>query len=368
MSNGSVGDEYQASAFVGEMRAVGTVRFTERALHFHSPEQDVELPLAGMTIRCGGAGDRLIFFEHPQHPAVSVYTGDRRVLHDPGLEQLAPQLRAIRRAGQRRTAGWMILLALAAAALLGLFFARGALVRVVANQVPPGLERKLGDVAMRQILLTSEVESHPAITGPTQEILDHVLRGVGPTPYEFRIVVIRDPAINAFALPGGQLAIHTGLIDQASGADEVAGVIAHEIAHVTERHSLRQLISTIGLFALVQTVLGDVSALVAAVAQGGADLLVLSFSREAETEADTRGVQFLVAAGLDPRGVASFFETLRSQEGIAGSVPEILSTHPATEERVTHTRTLLQEIDVTGLRAVPVDLTAAKAAIPDGPM
>lgn len=354
---------YEGSAFIGGVRVVGTIRMSVNAVRFSSPEANAELPVRGLTIRRGGAGDRLIFFEHPQHPTVSIYTSDAAVLRDPALGGHATQVRSIRRAGQRRTAGWVVLLTIIVTALAALVLARGALVRLAADQVPPGLERKLGDVAMRQILLTSKIESNPAITAPVNEILQHVVRGVGPTPYEFRLLVIDDPTINAFALPGGQLAIHTGLISKASSADEIAGVLGHEIAHVTERHSLRQMISTIGLLALVQTVLGDVSALVAAAAKGGADLLVLSFSREAETEADERGVEFLVAAGLDPRGIASFFETLRKEEGVAGAMPALLSTHPATAERVAHTRGLLSGIDMSRLRSVPVDLTAAKAAI-----
>lgn len=356
---------YEGAAFVpGGTRVSGTLTITPAAITLDAPDRSVSLPLQGVTIREGGAADRLIFFEHPAVPETSIYTADRKILESPALASHTPQTARIRRASHRRSLTTFVILLLLAGTVAGLLSLRRPLVAFAARRVPPDLERKLGDAAMRQILLTADVESNPAITEPMQRILSEVKRGAGETPYEFRLIVIDDVTVNAFALPGGQLALHTGLIEQAATADEIAGVLAHEMAHVTERHSLRQLISTIGLFALVQAAFGDVSGILVAAAEGGADLLVLRFSREAEADADERGVAFLRLAGIDPAGMAAFFDKLKQQEGAAGAIPAFLSTHPATDERAARLRALLQA-EGTGktLRPVGVDITAAKRAL-----
>jgi predicted Zn-dependent protease len=355
---------FDGSAFLPDGRRLsGTLTVSDIAVTLDSPDGSVSVPIEGVSIREGGAADRLIFFEHPSVPDTSIYTSDRKVLDAPALAGHAPQTRRIRSASRRRSMILLTMLLVMIGAIAGLFPLRKPLVAAAANRVPPKLERTLGDAAMRQILLTSKVETNPAVTEPMQKILDEVKRGVGPTSYEFRLVIIRDETVNAFALPGGQLALHTGLIEKARSADEIAGVLAHEVAHVTERHSLRQLISTIGLFTIVQFVLGDVSSILVAAAEGGADLLVLRFSREAEEEADERGVSYLMKAGIDPRGMATFFDTLKEEEGAAGAIPAFLSTHPATEERAARLRGLIGGSAPNRGRPLAVDIGGAKKAL-----
>ncbi|MFW6236744.1 MAG: M48 family metalloprotease, partial [Desulfovibrionales bacterium] len=94
-------------------------------------------------------------------------------------------------------------------------------------------------------------------------ITDPVFQGIPETEYDFRVYLARNPEINAFALPGGIIVLNSGLILSATGPDQVAGVLAHEAAHVTLRHGLRQIIGTVGLFALVQALFGDATGLMA---------------------------------------------------------------------------------------------------------
>ncbi len=120
-------------------------------------------------------------------------------------------------------------------------------------------------------------------------------------------------------------------------------MLGHELAHVTERHSLRQMVGSAGLFVVVQALLGDASGLAAVLVDGSTELLNLSFSRDHELEADRAGWQYLLEAGIDPRGMIDFFETLEQETGddMSGAL-SFLSTHPATGDRI---ETLHQELE-----------------------
>ena len=167
--------------------------------------------------------------------------------------------------------------------------------------------------------------------------------GTGPNGFTF--FVIRDDSINAFALPGGYIGIHTGLIKASSSESELAGVVAHEEAHVTQRHIARQLQGSAGWNLAT-------AALVVAAALAGAtdpDLVQaalgiglasvqqrqINHTRSHELEADRLGIRTLAQAGFDPRGMATFFERLHQQTRLYGNqLPEILLTHPVSATRV----------------------------------
>ena len=149
-------------------------------------------------------------------------------------------------------------------------------------------------------------------------------------PYQFKLV--NDPAINAFALPGGFIYINRGIIEEADREAELAGVVAHEIGHVALRHGTNQVSRNSLLqipFAILGGVFGDggVGGLIAQAGAGiGAAAFFNSFSRDAERQADLMGAQILYDAGYDPTGMPEFFEKLEAQGGSRG--PEFLSSHP----------------------------------------
>jgi beta-barrel assembly-enhancing protease len=166
-------------------------------------------------------------------------------------------------------------------------------------------------------------------------------RAQGPRyPYSFSVANYRE--LNAFALPGGPVWIHRGIIHAAANESQLAGVIAHEIAHIAERHAADQISKQLvanGLLGLLGAVLGNDPA-AARTAQAGARLLagsyMMKFSRDDEREADRVGLQIMRRAGWDPRGMVDFMETLRRQQGRDPvSVEVFLSSHPAPAERVT---------------------------------
>ena len=163
------------------------------------------------------------------------------------------------------------------------------------------------------------------------------------------LVIIKDPQINAFAVPGGLFALNTGLITSAKNLDEIAGVMAHEIVHVAQRHYSRsqEAFKGQGLLALAGIIVGaaiasqsdsDVGSAVMLGTQAALMDKQLSYSRNQEREADRIGMQFMYAAGYNPQSMADYFETMHRATSRVSFLPDFWLTHPLTTERMSEAR------------------------------
>ncbi len=174
--------------------------------------------------------------------------------------------------------------------------------------------------------------------------------------YPFHFYVVKDSRLNAFAVPGGHIFIHSGLVEAAQTPDEVAGVLAHEVAHITQRHMARQvsaskqtqlsslLLVMAGILAGMQ---GEGEAAEALVIGAGAysQQEMLAYSRAHEHEADRLGIRYLAAAGFDPEGLPGFLERLRAWSQLQGAAPApYLSTHPLTGSRIADARSRARQL------------------------
>ena len=171
----------------------------------------------------------------------------------------------------------------------------------------------------------------------------------------FHFVVLDQPVVNAFAAPGGVIALHSGLILLAETQDEVAGVLSHEIAHITQLHMYRafekgKTMNVIAMLAMLGLILasgGDGQVITGAVlgAQGMAAQAQINFTRHNEIEADRVGIRTLSAAGYDPQGMADFFEKMGSTSRVNGEgPPEFLRTHPVSVNRVAEAESRIQSM------------------------
>ncbi|HEX8619142.1 MAG TPA: M48 family metallopeptidase [Thermoanaerobaculia bacterium] len=204
-------------------------------------------------------------------------------------------------------------------------------------------EWQMGAQLSQEVAKQVRFNNDPAVNAYVRGLGERIVRQAAPPfnqlPWTFHVV--QDPAINAFAIPGGHVYINTGLIANADNAAELAGVVAHEISHVLARHSTEQLSRQYGLSVIAGVVLGQnpgaLAQIAAQVAAGGA---MARFSREAEREADEIGIQAMAAAGFNPMGMATMFEELMEQSkgGSPGRVEQFFSTHPLTSERVRDAR------------------------------
>ncbi len=213
-------------------------------------------------------------------------------------------------------------------------------------------EAQIGRSIMRQIRASGELVEDPQITEYINDIGHRISAHANNGSHEFTFFVIDDPNVNAFALPGGYIGVHTGLLEATRSEDELAGVLAHEVAHVTQRHIARAvhansrqsiLNTAIMLGAILAGVAGGASGDVVqgaiAVAQGTAAQQQINFTRNNEYEADRVGIKALAESGFDPRGMGSFFEVISRGGGAPEyRVPEFLRTHPVTSARIAEAR------------------------------
>lgn len=164
---------------------------------------------------------------------------------------------------------------------------------------------------------------------------------------EWTFTVLDDPAVNAFALPGGHVYVHSGLVEAAQSEAELASVVGHEVAHVAARHSTERMVKAQGLAFVVQLALGEnpgvIRQIVASLVGHGA---LARFSRSDEHEADELGLQFMAAAGYDPDGMAAMFETLVAlRERRPLLFERWFQTHPLGEERIDRAREGASQIE-----------------------
>jgi predicted Zn-dependent protease len=256
-----------------------------------------------------------------------------------------------------------LLACLACAALLGATVAaQGSGPRDVANDLPDigtpanatltlDDEYQIGLMIVRGLRDQGLVVEDPEISDWIQNLGARIAAQAQDGGQRFRFFVVRDSAINAFALPGGFIGVNQGLIVATANESQLASVLAHEVAHVTQRHIARSiraqgrqsLASAAAILAAIligaATGSGDAVQAGIAIAQGTAAQQRINFTRANEYEADRVGIGFLAAAGFDPRGMPEFFETLSRRNGLAGAnVPEFLRTHPVTSNRIAESR------------------------------
>ncbi len=213
-------------------------------------------------------------------------------------------------------------------------------------------EARIGRAIMAQIRQSGQVVEDPLVTEYVNEIGHRIAAQANNDGiYDFSFFVIEDPVVNAFALPGGFIGVHTGLLEATRNEDELAGVLAHEVAHVTQRHIARsihsgQRQSIMSMAIMLGAILaaaagagGDAVQGAIAVAQGTAAQQQINFTRSNEYEADRVGISALAAAGFDPQGMASFFEVISgSNTPMEYRTPEFLRTHPVSSARIAESR------------------------------
>jgi len=217
------------------------------------------------------------------------------------------------------------------------------------NELSPALEQALGDLIIaqgrRDPTFVHDAEINQYLNDMGKRLARYAANKVGPID----VFGVRDPRFNAFALPGGYIGINTGLIVQADSESEVAGVVAHEIAHVTQRHIARGLTQQrqsehIAMAAIAASLLAalaggiNVATGVAAFGQAAAIDQQLGYSRDAEREADRVGFHMLSKAGYDPNGLQDMFGKLMNNAqfnmGTSGG-SAYFSTHPLSIDRMT---------------------------------
>ncbi|MCA2990503.1 M48 family metallopeptidase [Gemmatimonas sp.] len=236
----------------------------------------------------------------------------------------------------------------------------GALLAVGACVPGTAQEVAMGSQYAQQIEQELPMVRDPEIVRYINVLGDSIARVVDDRSLTWRFNVVDQPEINAFAVPGGHIYVNRGLIERTTNMSELAGVLGHEIAHVTQRHSMKQMAAAqranyglgIGCILAPSFCQGLAGTGVSVLAQAG----FAKFSRDDETESDRFGVKYVTRAGIDPRGMPSMFRILlRERERNPGSVEAWFASHPIEESRIRTTEEEIDRIDPVVLRSLTRD-------------
>ena len=211
-------------------------------------------------------------------------------------------------------------------------------------------EKQMGREVQRQVRQQSQFVRDPVTVNYVRDLGAQLVYASAPSPFEFRFYVIEDESLNAFAVPGGAIYVHTGLILAVQDASELAGVIAHEIGHVTHRHVAQMarrgrntgILQQIGAIFLAILTGSQLGAQAGGIITGmAAQAYMATYTQDAERDADKLAIDSLIQAGYDPNGMISMFETLKRESAGRMHGPQFLSSHPATDERIQRARAMI---------------------------
>ena len=216
----------------------------------------------------------------------------------------------------------------------------------LADKIPLEWEKTIGDA----VLSTFPVEKNPdprvmALLTDTLRLLKQ--SKVEETPYNLKVFILPTEQINALALPGGNIIIFEGLLKIADSPEEIAGLLAHEVQHIFLKHSTRGILRNLASGMLLALVRGDANTIMEGVVSIAGQLNTLGFSRKMETEADIKGIELMLEAKINPKGMLSIFKKLLKEElkleenkknsSISKNAKEVfsyLSTHPSAKIRI----------------------------------
>ncbi|MBL0939526.1 MAG: M48 family metalloprotease [Gemmatimonadaceae bacterium] len=227
-------------------------------------------------------------------------------------------------------------------------------------------EVAMGNDYAQQIERQLPMVRDPEIVRYINVLGDSIARVVDERDLTWRFSVVDEAEINAFAVPGGHIYVNRGLIERTTNMSELAGVLGHEIAHVTQRHSMKQMAAaqranvglSLGCILAPAACQGIAGTGVSAVAQLG----FAKFSRDDETESDRFGVKYVTRAGIDPRGMPSMFRILlQERERNPGGVEAWFASHPVEESRVRTTEAEIAKIDPVILSSLTRDSPSFQA-------
>lgn len=322
-----------------------------------------------VDVRVGGASGRMIYLVSREHGSTATVDapGFADALHEAADGALDAAIVHVRRTSRRRRS-WdgilMVIAAVLAVALIGFVIALPRLVVASIDAIPHDLDRRLGDAVVGSVASDSMLAHEPILDDAVRQIMARLEPHVSHEGYVYRTRVLRSADVNAFALPGGQIVVCAGLLARAERPEAVAGVIAHELAHVTQRHGLRGMLANLGFVFGLRALFGQIDFLPGYAQDGALIAASRGFSRSEEVEADTIGVRTLMAAHVDPTGLADVFRTLSHLPGT--QMPGMLSwmsTHPDHADRIANIDRLIREGGQQTYQPIEgVDWSAVRAA------
>lgn len=319
----------------------GRIVFAGWRLRFESEAVTREIPLVKLQIERADPPDGGFVFSDPDHPDWEIHTLEEEILKQSALQRqphTRNQINALQSGQELKRRLKIIGAFLAGFTLVAMMVTMlmGLMVRSLVARVPVEWEQELGDKVIADLKEKEKFVEDTNLMARVTQAVAPLLPVVPNHGLQYKFYLMEYQMPNAFALPGGHVVVTTSLVKLADRPEEIAGVVAHELAHVTQRHGFRKIISSAGPLLLSQLFLRGNSG-VMGVLVGSSQLLVAQgFSQEYELEADDVGWQYLVDAHIDPRGMPEILKKIKVEaqrlKVIQG--PQAFSSHPATEKRI----------------------------------
>lgn len=302
-------------------------------------ERVLEIPLSRLEIAVGESGE--ISFADPLQKGCFIYTFDSRILAQQTFLQQSNTRSQVRALREQADTKWRVKvtlwsLAILSAIAIAIPIVMGMIVRALVARVPASVEHALGAEALAELRQRTPFMTNAALSAKLNTAVAPLL-AVVPSGSNFVFYIADDDKLNAFALPDGSVVVTRGLLMACERPEEIAGVVAHEIAHVTQRHALRQIISSLGPFVLFELFSHSNSRLVGTVGAVSQLLVIQGFSQEHELEADAVGWRYMLAAHINPHGMIDLLKKLEADEAKdnrRGPSIAAASSHPATAKRI----------------------------------
>ena len=252
---------------------------------------------------------------------------------------------------------WVWVITFSAAGVIGVtaslyLWGIPAMASWIAPYIPISWEERLGQSLVDTLAPAEKRCVDPSRSKKVQEILSALGSSVPHPPYQFRVMVVNSTSVNALAAPGGTVVIYRGLLEKTNTPEELAGVLAHEMQHILQRHTTRAILQQVSMKILLAAAVGDARGLSYGL-EGAQTLGMLRYNRQKEEEADRGAIQLLIASGIDPRGLLSFFETVQRENKSSLKLPSYLSTHPDLEERIQRLKNLTSNAPIPTIGLLP---------------
>jgi predicted Zn-dependent protease len=286
-------------------------------------------------------GDR-IYLVNPARPELRIFTTNQAILKHPAMKQSGKVQAEVENVVGRREAKKA--LKLTAYFLIGCVVVTwfcsisvSFMVRSIAAGVPMSWEVKYGQEQIDKFRENGMLIDDSNRIAQLTELAQPLIKVLPANRRDLKFFILDDDEPNAFALPGEFVVVHKGLLDITDTPEELLGVLAHELAHETQRHVIRHRIAAEGSLAVFGVFLHGKNATGSLLAMGSGILVFQGFSQQYESEADAVGWKYLVAANIDPRGMIEMFKKLKAEEdamGLKHLMPQSLSSHPELSKRI----------------------------------
>ncbi|MBI34828.1 MAG: hypothetical protein CMP67_05620 [Flavobacteriales bacterium] len=340
-------------------RKVVEVEIQSDIISFTLNEKEFSWPISDLEFQIGGASKGLIYIKNSNFSSIILYTRDKKILKNEFVVQHPNILKSSKKISgfynQRKVFYSSLLLFLIALPIVFYAF-RSSIIKSIANRVPVEWEIKAGNKLFETLKNQYDIIEDSSLSARFDTMFIPLVNAAGTPDIDYQFYLCSDPSLNAFALPGGHIVINLGTINKIERIEELYGVIGHEIAHVTQRHHLRGVISNLSTFLIFQGLLGDEAGLIGAIGESAGRLESLFYSRSFERESDEIGFNYMKEAHIDPKGMVEFFERIKREYEIdenllvqedemvkdstqfestsLDKIKSFVSTHPNIDERI----------------------------------